>query len=342
MNDMARWQELLYLYPPSAYTVALTAALRPQAVYTAGVRLPGPMASCRYWHRSLNPRKLIEVKFSHLGKNMTMQRTLKLYRLPSDTATRGFRRLQPQDVDSCHQLLQTYLKRFDLSPVFNREQFIHWFLPQDKIIDSYVVETGGKVTGEAQCNPQSLLASPCSPCQMFGSFTPQGHFVSYYTLPSTVMHHPTYKTLKAAYSFYNVSSSTPWKVLMKDALITAKNGKSYNNLRQMKLWSHHIQTVLFPTLSDGKKCYFPYEKAEEAFQIGKLSRCFGLWYWNLSTWADYDVFNALDLMENSKFLEELKFGQGDGNLQYYLYNWRCPKMSPEKTEENVCTAWKVD
>ena len=119
-----------------------------QAVYTAGVLLPRPMASCRYWHRSLNPRKLIEVKFSHLGKNMTMQRTLKLYRLPSDTATQGFRRLKPQDVDSCHQLLESYLKRFDLAPVFSREQFVHWFLPQDKIIDSYVVETGGKVTGE--------------------------------------------------------------------------------------------------------------------------------------------------------------------------------------------------
>ena len=51
---------------------------------------------------------------------------------------------------------------------------------------------------------------------------------------------------------------------------------------------------------------------------------------HLFSQADYDVFNALDLMENSKFLEELKFGQGDGNLQYYLYNWRCPKMSPEK------------
>lgn len=36
----------------------------------------------RYWHRSLNPRKLIEVKFSHLSRNMTMQRTMKLYRLP--------------------------------------------------------------------------------------------------------------------------------------------------------------------------------------------------------------------------------------------------------------------
>ena len=44
----------------------------------------------------------------------------------------------------------------------------------------------------------------------------------------------------------------------------------------------------------------------------------------------FDVFNALDLMENKEFLEELKFGQGDGNLQYYMYNWRCASMPPEK------------
>ena len=39
-----------------------------------------------------------------------------------------------------------------------------------------------------------------------------------------------------------------------------------------------------------------------------------------------DVFNALNLMDNKKFLEELKFGMGDGNLQYYIYNWLCPTM----------------
>lgn len=33
-----------------------------QAVYTAGVVLPKPIATSRYWHRSLNPKKLIEVK----------------------------------------------------------------------------------------------------------------------------------------------------------------------------------------------------------------------------------------------------------------------------------------
>lgn len=45
------------------------------------------------------------------------------------------------------------------------------------------------------------------------------------------------------------------------------------------------------------------------------------------------MFNALDLMENKTFLEKLKFGIGDGNLQYYLYNWKCPSMGAEK----VCT-----
>ena len=44
---------------------------------------------------------------------------------------------------------------------------------------------------------------------------------------------------------------------------------------------------------------------------------------------------ALDLMENKTFLEKLKFGIGDGNLQYYLYNWKCPSMGAEK----VCTFW---
>ena len=50
---------------------------------------------------------------------------------------------------------------------------------------------------------------------------------------------------------------------------------------------------------------------------------------NLFIQNDFDVFNALDLMDNAEFLEKLKFGIGDGNLQYYLYNWRCPPMKNE-------------
>ncbi|EFA05466.1 Glycylpeptide N-tetradecanoyltransferase-like Protein [Tribolium castaneum] len=202
-----------------------------QAVYTAGIVLPKPVGTCRYWHRSLNPKKLIEVKFSHLSRNMTMQRTLKLYKLPDSPRTPGFRKLTEAD----------YLRKFDLSPLFTEEDFVHWFLPRPDIVDSFVVEKGGKVTD----------------------------FVSYYTLPSTVMHHPVHTSLKAAYSFYNVSGETPWVDLMNDALISAKQ-------------------------------------------------------------SNFDVFNALDLMDNREFLETLKFGIGDGNLQYYLYNWKCPSMAPHR------------
>jgi glycylpeptide N-tetradecanoyltransferase len=36
----------------------------------------------------------------------------------------------------------------------------------------------------------------------------------------------------------------------------------------------------------------------------------------------FDVFNALTLLDNSLFLEDLKFGAGDGHLNYYLFNYR--------------------
>ena len=36
------------------------------------------------------------------------------------------------------------------------------------------------------------------------------------------------------------------------------------------------------------------------------------------------MFNALDLMDNRTVFEELKFGRGDGELHYYLYNWCMP------------------
>ena len=36
----------------------------------------------------------------------------------------------------------------------------------------------------------------------------------------------------------------------------------------------------------------------------------------------FDVFNALTILDNGLFLEELKFGAGDGHLNYYLFNYR--------------------
>lgn len=206
-----------------------------QAAYTAGVVLPTPITTCQYWHRSLNPKKLIEVGFSRLGARMTMSRTIKLYKLPDSTVTPGFRKMKLHDVPAITRLLRNYLSQFIVAPDLDENDVEHWLLPKEDVVDCYLVES------------------------------PETHeiidFCSFYTLPSSILGNQNYSTLKAAYSFYNVSTKTPLLQLMNDALIVAKQN-------------------------------------------------------------DYDVFNALDVMQNESFLKELKFGPGDGKLHYYLYNYR--------------------
>lgn len=75
---------------PAALSRHLLAIWRgPFSATCHGPLRTGGLCPHRYWHRSLNPRKLIEVKFSHLSRNMTMQRTMKLYRLPEASGAPG-------------------------------------------------------------------------------------------------------------------------------------------------------------------------------------------------------------------------------------------------------------
>jgi glycylpeptide N-tetradecanoyltransferase len=43
---------------------------------------------------------------------------------------------------------------------------------------------------------------------------------------------------------------------------------------------------------------------------------------NSSYQLKFDVFNALTLLDNNLFLNDQKFTAGDGQLYYYLFNWR--------------------
>jgi len=215
-----------------------------QAVYTAGVVLPKPVAQNRYYHRSLNPKKLVEIGFSRLGPRMTLQRSIKLHKLPSEPQTKGLRALDQKDVPEACALLTGYLKKFQLAQHYTPEEFAHWFLPRPGVVQTYVVE-----------DPVTKKLTD---------------MLSFYELPSSVIGNEKHSLLKAAYSFYNVTNKLTWEQLITDALILAKQ-------------------------------------------------------------ADFDVFNALNVMENDAFLKEkhLHFGIGDGHLQYYLYNWRCPEMQPK-------------
>jgi len=212
-----------------------------QAVYTAGVTLPMPIASCQYWHRSLNPKKLIDVGFSQLRQRMNLTRTIKLFALPANTSTVGLRQLKKEDCPSACDLLNNYLKKFHIYMYYSQEDFEHWFLPVKGVVDAYVVT-----------DPKTKQVTD---------------LISFYSLPSSILKSDKYKTLYAAYSWYNVATTTSLTTLMNDSLILAKA-------------------------------------------------------------QGFDVFNCLAIHDNQTFLKELKFGAGDGNLQFYLYNWLAPPMEP--------------
>lgn len=110
--------------------------------------IPKPVSVCRYYHRSLNPRKLIEVRFSHLSAKMTMARTIKLYKLPEITATKGLREMTAADVPQVFKLLTNSLKQYALAPVFNSEEEIaHALVPVKDVVFSYVAEVCERVYG---------------------------------------------------------------------------------------------------------------------------------------------------------------------------------------------------
>ncbi|XP_029312312.1 glycylpeptide N-tetradecanoyltransferase 2-like [Cottoperca gobio] len=213
-----------------------------QAVYTAGLVLPTPLSSCRYWHRPLNIRKLTEMSYPGLRQNMNLQRALKFNRLPEETKTPGLRAMTKEDAAGIHSLLQANLQKFHLSPMLSLQEVEHWLLPREKVIDTYVVE------GED------------------GTLT---DMVSFYSVSSRVLNHPVHSGLRAAHLLYVASTVTDPVDLMEDALVLAQS-------------------------------------------------------------KGYDVFCALDVMDNKSFLEKLKFIVNDKSLHYYMYNWMCPNMSPDK------------
>jgi glycylpeptide N-tetradecanoyltransferase len=43
----------------------------------------------------------------------------------------------------------------------------------------------------------------------------------------------------------------------------------------------------------------------------------------------FDVYNCLNIMENQTIIKDLLFGEGDGTLKYYFYNFKCPQTNPE-------------
>ncbi len=56
----------------------------------------------------------------------------------------GFREMKEDDVDAVHKLLNNYLNKFDVAPIFSIEDVKHWLVPKEEVVFSYVVEVTDK------------------------------------------------------------------------------------------------------------------------------------------------------------------------------------------------------
>jgi glycylpeptide N-tetradecanoyltransferase len=68
-----------------------------QAVYTAGILLPRPVTSPRYYHRSIQIKKLVEIGFASIPRDATMADMVKEVKLPAVSFQDSFRNPFYQD-----------------------------------------------------------------------------------------------------------------------------------------------------------------------------------------------------------------------------------------------------
>lgn len=99
-----------------------------QAVYTAGVVLPTPVAVSRYYHRTLNAPKLIDIGFAYVPRGQTLARFTKSLAMPAKALTPGWREMEAGDLPQVTDLLGRYLARFDITPEYDTREVEHWLL----------------------------------------------------------------------------------------------------------------------------------------------------------------------------------------------------------------------
>jgi glycylpeptide N-tetradecanoyltransferase len=166
-----------------------------QAVYTTGLVLPNKLCTARYYHRLINVKRMSSIGFYNLPTdNMSMYE--KLYRIPVPKLDSEYkiRPMEISDVDICLEKLNIKLSQYKLTRVFDKENFIHYFLPNPNVNYTWVIEKNNVVTD----------------------------MISFYIIDNTVLNNPHCTRYKAGYLYYFFNESLELGKLINIGLFYAK------------------------------------------------------------------------------------------------------------------------
>ncbi len=202
-----------------------------QATYSSYTLIPKPFSRCTYYYRNINVKKLSEIKFTQFPFNMSLGKAIKYYDLPEEQQISGFRLMEEKDVEQVYNLLMTHQMNFKVFEIYSKEEVSYWLLPRKNFIYSYVLENEKKNITD---------------------------FISFYSLPSSVLKNDKHKKLSAAFSFFNINTSISLKDLMKTALVLAKqlNFDVFNCLNIME--NEKVFKELLFCEKEGKLKYYLY------------------------------------------------------------------------------------
>ena len=210
-----------------------------QAIYTGGNDVPNKLCTARYCHRLINVKKMSCIGFYNLPtNNLSVYEKLYKIKVPILDAGYKIRPIQLSDIDICMKKLNTKLFQYKLTHVFDKENFIHYFISKSNINYTWIIEQNNVITD----------------------------MISFYIIDNIVQNNINYSEYKAAYLYYFFNDSLELAQLINIALFYAKEVK-------------------------------------------------------------VDVFNILNMFNLNTIITDCKFLEGNGYLNYYLYNYKCNELN---------------
>ena len=205
-----------------------------QAVYTGAKQLPGPLLQCRYWHRALDTKKLVEIGFLGRPKDTKLTTMIKMNRLPPPSVY-----LRPMVVGDCQivtDILNASQSRWPVHRVWTCDEVAAGLLPRPGVFGSWV-NTGPVVTD----------------------------FASYYVVPSSTAN-PTHPEFTSAYAYYCVSGALGVGDLLNHLMSVCKCDV-FTTLNSMDYDETTLHSLKFKQ-GTGKLNYYMYNYQAVAETIG--------------------------------------------------------------------------
>ena len=157
----------------------------------------------KYYHRPINVHNILDADLLLKEKNVTNDSIAEGYRLPTNPTNKRFIQMTEQHLQEVYELLNSYLDRYNIYPIFDYDEFVYIF-HNNNIVTSYVL-----VKNDIVDDTVDVVVD----------------FISYYTLPTLVkIKNKENKTINVAYLYYYTSTvESPYRLVRDMMIISQKN-----------------------------------------------------------------------------------------------------------------------